>query len=138
MIHEAAIGFSSADKRYVIAGRSELGQATAETGRPFRPMTAAPALMHKVMYCLVWHSNERMQPFRIDQHVADGEVLPMAGGLRAVHVPGHDVGQLAYLWRGNRLLIGDDVLMNIFGLAVPIGFEDEAEGRRSQRRLAAL
>ena len=28
--------------------------------------------------------------------------------------------------------------MNIFGLADPIGFEDEAEGRRSQRRIAGL
>ncbi|WP_182084333.1 MBL fold metallo-hydrolase [Aureimonas sp. ME7] len=110
----------------------------AETGGRFRPMTAAPGLLHGIMYRLVWHPNVRMRPFRIDQHVADGETLPLAGGLRAVHVPGHAAGQLAYLWRGDRLLIGGDVFMNIFGLADPVGFEDEAQARRSQRKLAAL
>lgn len=110
----------------------------AETGGPFRPMTAAPGLMHKVMYRLVWDQNERMQPFKVDHTIADGEVLDVAGGLRAVHVPGHDAGQLAFLWQGDRLLIAGDVFMNIFGLADPIGFEDEAEGRRSQRKLAGL
>lgn len=110
----------------------------AITGGPFRPMTAAPGLLHKIMFRLVWDPNEQMQPFAIDQHVADGDVLPVAGGLRAIHVPGHDAGQVAYLWGGEELLIVGDVFMNIMGLADPVGFEDEAEGRRSQRRLAGL
>lgn len=89
----------------------------AITGGPFRPMTAAPGLLHKIMFRLVWDPNEQMQPCAIDQHVADGDVLPVAGGLWAIHVPGHDAGRLAYLWGGEELLIVGDVFMNIIGLA---------------------
>jgi glyoxylase-like metal-dependent hydrolase (beta-lactamase superfamily II) len=37
--------------------------------------------------------------------VADGETLPIAGGLHVVHIPGHCAGQVAFLWQGERLLI---------------------------------
>lgn len=79
-----------------------------------------------------------MEPVRIDRHIADGETLPIAGGLRLVHTPGHSAGQVALLWQGERLLIAGDVGVNIIGLGDPMGFENIAEGRRSQRKLAAL
>ena len=110
----------------------------AETGGPFRPMTRAPGLMHAAIFRVVWRPDERMHPFGIDKTIADGDTLPVAGGLRVIGTPGHCAGQVAFLWRGERLLIGGDVFMNIFGLADPVGFEDEAEGRSSQRKLAAL
>ena len=110
----------------------------AETGGPFRHMTPAPGLIRKVMLRVVFDEKEHMEPFRIDQHIADGETLPLAGGLRVVHVPGHCAGQVAFLWKNTRLLIGGDAFINILGVGDPIGFEDEAEGRRSQRKLAAL
>ena len=110
----------------------------AETGGPFRPMTRAPGLLHAIMYRLFWKQNERMAPFTIDRTMAAGDTLPIAGGLRVIGTPGHCAGQVALLWSGDRLLIGGDVFMNVTGLADPIGFEDEAEGRRSQRRIAEL
>jgi glyoxylase-like metal-dependent hydrolase (beta-lactamase superfamily II) len=110
----------------------------AESGGPFRPMAPAPGLVHALMYKLVWDQNERMQPFRIDQTIADGETLPILGGLHAIHVPGHCAGQVALLWQGQRLLLGGDAFINILGVSDPIAFEDEAEGRASQRKLAAL
>lgn len=110
----------------------------AETGGPFRPMAPAPGPVKGIAYRLFWRPRELMPPFAIDQTIADGELLPVAGGLRAVHLPGHCAGQVALLWRDGRLLAGGDVFMNMLGLGDPIGFEDEAEGRRSQRRLAEL
>lgn len=110
----------------------------AETGGPFRPMDPAPGLVMRTAYRFVWHPQERMEPVRIDPHVADGETLPVAGGLRAVHVPGHCAGQVAFLWQDGRLLIAGDVGTNILGLDDPVGFEDIEEGRRSQRKIAAL
>ena len=107
-----------------------------KTGGPFRMMTRAPGLMHALIFRMVWKPDERMQPFTIDKHMADGDLLPVAGGLKVIGTPGHCAGQVAFLWRGDRLLIGGDVFMNIFGLADPVGFEDQAEGRRSQRKLA--
>ena len=110
----------------------------AESGGPFRPMTAGHGLLQHILYRLVWKPDERMEPFRIDRRIADGETLPLAGGLSVVHVPGHCAGQVALLWQGDRLLIVGDVCMNVFKIGDPVGFEDVEDGRRSQRKLAAL
>ena len=110
----------------------------AETGGPFRSMDPAPGLVMRTAYRFVWHPQERMEPVRIDRHIADGETLPVAGGLRVIHTPGHCAGQVAFLWRDGRLLIAGDVGTNILGLDDPVGFEDIEEGRRSQRKVAAL
>ena len=58
--------------------------------------------------------------------------------MHVVHIPGHCAGQVAFLWQGERLLIAGDVGMNILGIGDPVGFEDIEEGRRSQRKVAAL
>lgn len=109
-----------------------------ESGGPFRPMKPAPGLIRNIMLRIVFDENERTEPFRIDQQIADGETLPLAGGLQVIHAPGHCAGQVGLLWQGMRLLIAGDVFINIFGVGDPIGFENEADGRRSQRKLAAL
>lgn len=110
----------------------------AETGGPFRPMNPAPGLLPRTAYRFVWRPQERMEPVRIDRHMADGETLPIAGGLHVVHIPGHCAGQVAFLWQGERLLVAGDVGMNILGLGDPVGFEDIEEGRRSQRKVATF
>ena len=110
----------------------------AETGGPFRPMNPAPGLLPRTAYRFVWRPQKRMEPVRIDRYIADGETLPIAGGLHVVHIPGHCAGQVAFLWQGGRLLIAGDVGMNILGLGDPVGFEDIEEGRRSQRKVATL
>lgn len=130
----AAIVRATGARTYMHAADAPL----AESGGPFRPMARAPGLVHALMYRLVWNQNERMQPFRIDQHIADGETLPILGGLQAIHVPGHCAGQVALMWQGGRLLLCGDTFINIMGVSDPIAFEDEAEGRASQRKLAAL
>jgi glyoxylase-like metal-dependent hydrolase (beta-lactamase superfamily II) len=109
----------------------------AESGGPFRPMTPGRGLLPGFLFRF-FKPNERMEPFHIDQHISDGETLPLAGGLRALHMPGHCAGQVVFQWQGQRLLIAGDMYMNLLGLTDPVGFEDEAEGRRSQRKLASL
>jgi glyoxylase-like metal-dependent hydrolase (beta-lactamase superfamily II) len=88
----------------------------AETGGPFRPLNPAPGLLPRTAYRFVWRPQKRMEPVRIDRYIADGETLPIAGGLHVVHIPGHCAGQVAFLWQGERLLIAGDVGMNILGL----------------------
>ena len=128
----AAIVRATGARTYMHATNAPL----AESGGPFRPMRAAKGLLQNIVFRLVWDANEQMEPFAIDQQIAEGETLPIAGGLHVIGVPGHDAGQVAFLWQESSLLIGGDVFGNIFGLADPIGFEDEAEGHRSQRKLA--
>lgn len=110
----------------------------AESGGPFRPMVPGRGPFSWIGYRLFWRPDERTEPFRVDRHIADGDTLPLAGGLQAVALPGHCAGQVGFLWRGGRLMIAGDACANVLGLSDPVGFEDPAEGRRSQRRLAGL
>lgn len=110
----------------------------AERGGSFRPMTAAPGLLSRVLFAALVRPNTRVEPCCIDQAVADGDVLPIGGGLRVVPVPGHCAGQVALLWTERGVLFTGDACTNMFGLGPPIGYEDKAEGERSQRKLASL
>jgi glyoxylase-like metal-dependent hydrolase (beta-lactamase superfamily II) len=110
----------------------------AESGGPFRPMSPAPGLLRRAMCNLFYDHNERVTPIVIDQPLTDGEILPVAGGIEIIHAPGHCAGQIALLWRPGRMLFASDVCMNLMGLGDPIGFENLADGRASQRKLASL
>ena len=55
--------------------------AVAESGGPFRPLTAAPRLSRRVMCKLFFHPDERLEPVAIDQPLTVGEMLPIAGGI---------------------------------------------------------
>jgi glyoxylase-like metal-dependent hydrolase (beta-lactamase superfamily II) len=110
----------------------------AESGGPFRPLTAAPGLLRQVLCRLFYHPDQRLEPVAIDQRLTAGELLPIAGGIEVIHAPGHCAGQVALLWRPGRMLFAGDVGTNIMGLDDPIGFESLQEGRASQRKLASL
>lgn len=84
----------------------------------------------------------QLPPLRIDHEVQDGEDLPIAGGLRAIHTPGHTAGHVSYLWprHGGVLFVGD-AAGHMFGrLGAPIGMftEDMDRARESIRKIAAL
>lgn len=73
--------------------------------------------------------------------ISDGEVLPMLGGLRVVHTPGHTPGSICLYAPGLRLLFTGDVLQVIRGrLTYASAFfsHDHAGARASVERLAAL
>ena len=110
----------------------------AERGGPSRPMTAAPGLLSTLVFKLFVRPSRTVAPVRIDQAIADGEVLPIAGGLEVIHVPGHCAGQVALVWTERGVLFTGDACANMLGLGEPVGYEDRAQGQRSQRKLAGL
>ncbi|HEY2535146.1 MAG TPA: MBL fold metallo-hydrolase [Xanthobacteraceae bacterium] len=110
----------------------------AESGGPFRPMRPAPGLLGQVLCRLFFDPDERQEPVAIDQPLTDGEILSIAGGIEVIHIPGHCAGQVALLWRPGHMLFAGDVGTNLMGLGDPVGFENLAEGRASQRKLAGL
>ncbi len=115
-----------------------LDTSLAESGGPFRPLSAAPDLLRHVLCKLLYHPEKRVEPVAIDQPLTAGEILPIAGGIEVIPTPGHCAGQVALLWRPGRMLFAGDVCMNIMGLGDPVGFESLKEGRASQRKLASL
>jgi glyoxylase-like metal-dependent hydrolase (beta-lactamase superfamily II) len=110
----------------------------AESGGPFRPMRPAPGLLRHILCKLFFHPDEPVEPVAIDQPLTPGEILPIAGGIEVIHVPGHCAGQVAFLWPPGRMLFAGDACANIMGLGDPVGFENLEEGRASQRKLAGL
>jgi glyoxylase-like metal-dependent hydrolase (beta-lactamase superfamily II) len=116
----------------------EADAGIAERGGPFRFMAPARGLLQRLLYKLVWKPGSSVSPVKIDQRFRDGNTLPLAGGLRVVHIPGHCAGQVALIWQEPQLLIGADVGSNMFGVSDPVGFEDESLGHRSQGEIAKL
>lgn len=115
-----------------------LDRAIVERGSGFRPMTAAPGLLPKLLFALLFRPGVSVEPTAIDQTIEDGERLPVAGGLRVIHCPGHCAGQVALLSEARGVLFVADVATHVMGLGPPIGYEDRALGEASRRRLAAF
>jgi glyoxylase-like metal-dependent hydrolase (beta-lactamase superfamily II) len=73
--------------------------------------------------------------------IEDGDVLPMLGGLRVVHTPGHTPGSVCFFGGRDRVLFVGDTLQRRFGrvsFASSLYSDDIAMARRAVQRLAAL
>lgn len=111
----------------------------AQAGTEFRPLTPAPGLVNGLLFRAFVRTNISVEPTAIDHLVSDGDILPIAGGLTAIHAPGHCAGQLAFLWpRHGGVLVAADTCSHMMGLGLSLGYEDLDEGRRSLRKLAGL
>ena len=75
------------------------------------------------------------------QPIEDGDVLPILGGLRVVHTPGHTPGSVCLYGARDRVLFVGDVLQRRFGrvsFASGLYSDDHAAARRAVKRLAEL
>ena len=79
-------------------------------------------------------------PVAVDETFVDGAVLPLAGGLRVVHTPGHTPGHCSFLHTGAGVLLTGDALFNVRGLrwSVKTPCTDVALSRTSAVRLGEL
>jgi glyoxylase-like metal-dependent hydrolase (beta-lactamase superfamily II) len=87
---------------------------------------------------------ERLSPeptaASVDVEVQDGQELPIAGGIKVLHTPGHTPGHLAFLLPSKKVLFVGDAAANILGLRMPIGMYtvNPQQARESIRKLAEL
>ena len=109
-------------------------------GKSSRPLTPAPGLINGIVgRLLIRFAPTSLEAAEVDHEALDGEILPIAGGLQAIHVPGHCEGQLAFLWlQHGGVLIAADAASNSFGLGLSPVYEDLAEGERSLAKLTAF
>lgn len=61
----------------------------------------------------------RFEPFEPGDALEDGQVLPVAGGLRVMHTPGHTAGHLSFMHEPTRTLVTGDAIFN-FGFPGPV------------------
>jgi glyoxylase-like metal-dependent hydrolase (beta-lactamase superfamily II) len=109
-------------------------------GNPMRPLKPAPGVANWVIGNLILRfAPKELEASEIEHEVADGEILPVGGGLRAIHVPGHCAGQVALLWpHQGGVLLAADAAATVMGLGLSPLYEDLSEGRRSLARLSEL
>ncbi len=55
-------------------------------------------------------------PMPVAEELVDGQLLPVAGGLRVVHMPGHSPGHVGFLHEPSGVLVTGDAIMNPVGL----------------------
>jgi glyoxylase-like metal-dependent hydrolase (beta-lactamase superfamily II) len=75
------------------------------------------------------------------QPIEDGDVLPMLGGLRVIHTPGHTPGSVCLYGARDRVLFVGDALQRRFGrvsFASGLYSDDHPAARRAVKRLAEL
>lgn len=76
----------------------------------------------------------------VDGTFADGDVLPLAGGIAVVHTPGHTPGHCSFLHPGSGVLLTADAIFNVRGLrySLPSSCTDVRLSRASAQRLGEL
>ncbi|MEM9832240.1 MAG: MBL fold metallo-hydrolase [Bacteroidota bacterium] len=111
--------------------------AMVQQGKALRPLTPAPGLLNKGLFqAFIAKSPREIESAHIDHEVADGEILEIAGGIRAIYTPGHCAGQLAFFWpQEGGVLFAADTASNIGWLQPSIAYEDYQLGLRSLRKL---
>ena len=113
--------------------------AMVRRGECVRPMTPSPGLLRGLMYRMfIPKKPVPIEPCAIDQEINDGTELPIAGGLKAIHIPGQCAGQVALLWPRRRLLFAADACANMPTFGYALCYESLDEGMKSLRKLAAL
>jgi glyoxylase-like metal-dependent hydrolase (beta-lactamase superfamily II) len=80
-------------------------------------------------------------PAPVDIVLTDGDVVPLLGGIRAVHLPGHTPGSLALLFEQRGIVATGDAIQHRFGELLPpspIFTRDMPRALESIRRLASF
>jgi glyoxylase-like metal-dependent hydrolase (beta-lactamase superfamily II) len=81
-------------------------------------------------------------PVKPTHEATDGATIPVAGGVRVIHTPGHTMGHVSFLVEGHGgILFAGDAAAHMFGrLGKPalIFTEDMAQAKESMAKLAAL
>jgi glyoxylase-like metal-dependent hydrolase (beta-lactamase superfamily II) len=112
--------------------------AITRTGKLTLDLKPAPG-MEDMFHELIGFEGTEYEAAEVEHEVQDGDELPIAGGIRAIHVPGHSVGQLAFLWaEQGGVLFAADTASNMMGLGFSLGYHDLEEAKRDLMKLAAL
>jgi glyoxylase-like metal-dependent hydrolase (beta-lactamase superfamily II) len=104
-----------------------------------KPITTLGRIIDRV-------AHPKLEPIQEYQDAKDGDELPLAGGMKTIHTPGHTAGHLSFLWpQHGGVLFAGDAAGNVFrGPGAPVGAmggsftEDAAQAKESFRKLAEL
>ncbi len=100
---------------------------------------------HVVSYLNVFGGTRLPVPFlrrvEADGFLEEGDVLPILGGLRVIHTPGHTPGSICFYLESQRaIFVGDNVvnLGEYVGASMPFPKTSMKQYEKSLRRIAAM
>lgn len=108
-------------------------------GRALRPYEVTPGIINHIFCWIYIRGNAiyRVPPTAIEHEVEDGQELPAAGGIRAIHMPGHSAGQLAFLWpKHGGVVFCADAVMHALGLHLNPTNDDIDQAYEDLQKLA--
>jgi glyoxylase-like metal-dependent hydrolase (beta-lactamase superfamily II) len=98
-----------------------------------------PGLKNWLIYELaIKRSGINIEPVVIDEQLNDNDLLPLIGGIRVIHTPGHSKGHISLLAEKEEVLIAGDLLTNSAGLILSVIYENMAEGISSIMKVTDL
>ena len=105
-------------------------------GRLSQPGPSRPAWLRRAARPL--NGLLATRPVKVDIEVGDGDELPLAGGIRILHTPGHTPGSICVFLKRDSAVFTGDLLAQRFGIKLPsIPFTVDVDRlRRSIARLA--
>ena len=77
----------------------------------------------------------------LDRALTEEQIIPVAGGIRVLHTPGHTPGSVCYMLEREGLLFSGDTIFSEHGRvsrSVPFPGSDSAQYQRSLERLASI
>lgn len=85
-------------------------------------------------------ATRRFGPTKVSDEVADGDIIPVAGGIRVIHTPGHTPGHISLWHERSGVLVVGDVLMNLRSLRFSPAYlcTNSSRARQSAAALAGL
>ncbi len=92
------------------------------------------------IWVLIAHGT-KIDPWKNYTSLADGDAIPLIGGIKVHHLPGHSDGMIGLSFSasdGTRVLFASDAVMNTRGLQKPLVFLDKPRGLRSIKKLTNL
>lgn len=102
------------------------------------PHEVSPGFLNKILFNLfIKKSPNQTDALVADEKLKDGEILPIAGGVRVIHTPGHSKGHVSLLLEMDKVLIAGDLCANMMGLDYSTVYESRAEGTESILKVAA-
>ena len=112
--------------------------AMVRNGEAWRPWVPGPGLVNRLVFQSIDRSTPRtIEPARVSNEVAHGELIDLAGGIRAIHLPGHCLGMLGFLFERSGVMFVADAASRVGPLQMSPNYEDVAVGRKSLSRLSS-
>jgi glyoxylase-like metal-dependent hydrolase (beta-lactamase superfamily II) len=109
-------------------------------GKSSREIKPAGFSLRRILFALIGPFM-KAAPVQIDEILAEGDTLPVLGGLRVVETPGHTPGHVSlFSPSAGVLFCGDSMVSDAKGLqgSRPGITWDETKARESERKQAAL